>query len=374
MSIPSCRVCRGKSGTIVLDLGDQPACDHFPLKEDRGPDPTYPLQMWLCADCGLAQLVDDPTNPEEPRGVEPTALVDQSVDAVERVAAAGWLRPGAKVAEYGSPHGGSWLKLITDRGLTLAGDNEPADVVVDCFGLMHWRDQAAAIAERASRVSQEGVLLLQYHELGALVRQGQWNMLRLGHYAYYSMSTLVEMLTRVGFSPRTAWSFDLYGGTVLLAATRDGSPDASVSRMHREEEQAGIREPAYVSQLEDSAKSSADGLKAWLAIQRETGRTVFGYGAASRAVAMLAMADVDSAELSGIADASDAKWGRRMPGTDVPIVSPQELVNARPDYVLLLLPDLMNEVRVQLPEIEANGGVWVNIERINGANYIPIPS
>jgi hypothetical protein len=40
------------------------------------------------------------------------------------------------------------------------------------------------------------------------------------------------------------------------------------------------------------------------------------------------------------------------------------LVNARPDCVLLLLPDLMDEVRAHLPEIEANGAAWVNIEKI----------
>ena len=93
MSLQSCRSCRGNSGAIVLDLGDQPACDLFPRADDPGPDARYPLQMWLCAECGLAQLVDDPTDAEEPRGVEPDALVEQSVDAVERVASAGWLRP-----------------------------------------------------------------------------------------------------------------------------------------------------------------------------------------------------------------------------------------------------------------------------------------
>jgi SAM-dependent methyltransferase len=201
---PSCRLCRGEVGTIVLDLGEQPACDHFPSVDDNGPDPAYPLQMWLCSACGLAQLVDDPTDAEEPRGVEPAALIAQSEDAVARVASAGWLPPGAKVAEYGSPHGGSWLDLIAERGLTFAGHDEVADVVVDCFGLMHWRDQAAAIAERADRVAPGGVLLLQYHELRAMVRQGQWNMLRLGHYAYYSLTALVEMLARVGFTARTA--------------------------------------------------------------------------------------------------------------------------------------------------------------------------
>jgi hypothetical protein len=367
MSVPPCRSCGGNSGTIVLDLGNQPACDHFPPADDPGPDPAYRLQMWLCADCGLAQLVDDPTDPEEPRGVEPAALIRQSVDAVERVAAAGWLHPGTKVAEYGSPHGGSWLQLIIDRGLTIAREDELADVVIDCFGLMHWRDQAAAIAERAKRVAEDGVLLLQYHELAAIVRQGQWNMLRLGHYAYYSMATLVEMLKRVDFRPRTAWEFDLYGGTVLLAATRNGFPDTTVSEILRKEAEAGIGQPDYVGQLAASAKSSVDGLKDWLVRQKARGRTVLGYGAASRAVTMLAMANIDCAELSGIADASEAKWARRMPGTNVPIISPAELVSARPDYVLLLLADLSEEVRVQLPEIEENGGVWVNIESIDTA-------
>jgi hypothetical protein len=108
-----CRACRSAAGEVVLDLGDQPAADHFPLAGDPGPDPVHPLQMWLCARCGLAQLLTDPTTPEEPRGAEPAALVEQAADAVGRVASAGWLPVGASAGEYGSPHGGSWLGLPT---------------------------------------------------------------------------------------------------------------------------------------------------------------------------------------------------------------------------------------------------------------------
>ena len=323
LSLSSCCACQGVVGSIVLDLGDQPASDNFPLVDDPGPDATYRLQMWLCAECGLAQLVDDPTDPDEPLGVEPAAAVVQSVEAVELLASAGWLRAGGNVAEYRSPHGGSLLQLIADRGLEIAAEDELADVVVDSFGLMHWRDQAAAIAERTNRVARDGVLLMQYHELRAIVLQGQWNMLRLGHYAYHSLSTLVDMLARAGFRPRSAWSFDLYGGTVLLAATRDGSPDASVSRILRDEEQLGLSKPESVCQLQRRAEFAVDGLKGWLTAQKESGRRVFGYGAASRAVATLAMAGVDCDDISGVADASSGKWGRRMPGTNIPIVSQQ---------------------------------------------------
>src|ERR1700722_15329687 len=111
-----CRACRHRGGDVVLDLGEQPASDYFPKYDDREPDPVYPLQMWLCASCGLAQLLTDPTVPEEPKGAEPAALVAQAADAIGRVAAAGLLPAGARVAEYGSPHGGAWLGLLTARG------------------------------------------------------------------------------------------------------------------------------------------------------------------------------------------------------------------------------------------------------------------
>jgi hypothetical protein len=365
---PGCRACRGQAGDLVLDLGEQPACDYFPAADDEGPDAAYPLQMWLCARCGLAQLVADPTVPEEPRGAEPAALVAQAQDAVQRAAAAGLLPGGGTVAEYGSPHGGSWLDLLAGRGLTPVPGTSPADVVLDCFGMMHAADQDAALAERAGRVGAGGVLLLQYHSLDAIVRHGQWNALRHGHYAYYSTTALTAMLARHGFSARTAWSFELYGGTVLLAARRDAdgtaAPDAAVRGLLAAEARTGVRDPAALAGLQLDATARADGLRDWLTAQRSAGRRVLGYGAASRAVALLCRAGVGRWLLPAVADASSAKQGRRMPGTDIPVVSPAELAARRPDAVLLFLADLMAEVRAAYPDVEAGGGQWVNVETI----------
>lgn len=379
-----CRSCRSTDGEIVLDLGAQPAADHFPAADHPGPDPVHPLQMWLCTACGLAQLLVDPTVPEEPRGAEPAALVEQAADAVERVGA-GWLPPGASVAEYGSPHGGSWLGLLAERGLTPVSGGEHADVVLDCFGLMHSADQTAALAERAARVAAAGVLLLQYHSLATIVRLGQWNSLRHGHYAYYSTTALCRMLATVGFAPRQAWRFDLYGGTVLLAATRRservdgaggeaewaagaGTPaavaHAGVRDLLGEEHALGVECPDRVRSLQRSAASQAEALHGWLTDQRAAGHTVLGYGAASRAVALLCRAGVDRRLLPAVADASTAKQGRRMPATDIPVVAPGELVAARPDAVALFLPDLLAEMRATLPEVEAAGGRWVDVDAL----------
>src|SRR5271165_7168746 len=353
----TCRACYGSDGDLVLDLGEQPACDYFPQSGDPGPDPVYPLQMWLCSSCGLAQLLADPTVPEEPRGTEPAALVAQAADAVARVAAAGFLPDRGVVAEYGSPHGGSWLELLGARGLVPSGPGRQADVILDCFGLMHAADQHRALAERAARVAPGGVLLLQYHALSTIIGHQQWNALRHGHFAYYSTTALTAMLAAVDFTPRTA----------LLAASRDGEDDESddmVRSLLADDVRVGVRNPGTFAGLQRDVHAHAKALHDWLVAERSTGSKVLGYGAASRAVALLCHAHVDCALLPAVIDASPAKQGRRMPGTDIPVADPAQLAAGRPDAVLLFVPDLLAEVRAAYPEVETAGGRWVDAETL----------
>jgi len=333
----------------VLDLGEMPAGDTFPPVSSSGPDPVYPLRMWQCAACGLAQLAEDPTTPVEPRGIEPAALVAQARDAVARVSDAGLLRPGMTVAEYGSPHGGSWLPMLTDHGLRPVEPGTPAELILDCFGMMHEADQRRAVVERANRLADNGILLIQYHSLATIVRNGQWNALRHGHFDYYTADSLRQMFEPVGLAPRAAWEFDLYGGTILLAFWRGPAFDYHES-------------VAPVGRLQQDVDESCAALRKWLLGAAERGQRVIGYGAASRAVALLCRAAVDVDLLPAVADASPAKWGRRMPGTRIPVISPTELAADPPDALLLFVPDLLTEVRRALPELIAAGTAWVNAE------------
>jgi hypothetical protein len=362
---PTCRWCGGTDGTVVLDLGEQPPADLFPAADDPGPDPVHPLRMWLCATCGLAQLAEDPTTPDEPRGAEPDALVAQARDAVARVEAAGLLPRGGTVAEFGSPHGGSWLGLLDATGLAEASGG-PADVVVDCFGLMHAADQRAGLAERAAATAPDGVLLLQFHTLAAIVADGAWNALRHGHFAYYATPVLARMLDEVGFEVTHGFLFDLYGGTVLLAARRhgvDGPRDpAAVQALLEREAALGVTDPGVLAGLEDEARRSADGLRAHLVASRDAGRTVLGYAAASRAVPLLNRAGVGTDLLPAVADGAAGKQGRRLPGVGIPIVAPDAVVARRPDEVVLFVTDMLAEMRRRMPEVEAGGSRWVIVD------------
>lgn len=354
----ACRGCGEPRLTRVLDLGMTPPADHFPRVHAGAEEIASPLAMDLCEDCGLAQLAEDDTIAEEPRGVEPLALREQATEAVARVAESGWLN-GRTVREFGSPHGGSWLELLAARGFAPVTD-APADVVLDSFGIMHEPDQAAAFRRRAAATAPGGVLLLQYHALETIVALGQWNALRHGHFAYYSRPALRTLLAAAGMSIQESWRFDLYGGTELVAAVHN-----------RDADEPTRDEDTVVGRLKDGAlQRAADRhtteLAAWLRDRQRDGTSVAAYGAASRAVALFSLARIGRELVSAVADASPAKHGRRMPGTDIPVISPTELIAMDPDLVLLTLPDLLDEVAAQLPGL---AGRWVRIDRLGSRGY-----
>ncbi|MBT0566274.1 class I SAM-dependent methyltransferase [Williamsia sp. CHRR-6] len=352
-----CRGCGSDGCVTVLDVGRVPAADHFPSATEPF-DPSEnanPLAMAVCPTCGLAQLEDDDTVTDEPRGIEPQALRDQAEAAVSDVAAAGLLH-GGTVAEFGSPHGGTWLPLLTERGFTPidSARSGAADVVLDCFGIMHDADQSAAFARRAALTAPTGVLLLQFHSITTIVTEGQWNALRHGHFAYYSLTSITRLLARQAMVVTRVWEYDLYGGTILLAAAHAATgaqPDESVHRILTREEHARVDDPGYTAALQQICTAQWDDLRGWLVDASARGQRVYAYGAASRAVALFSGARLTSHLLCGVADASPGKQGRRMPGTDIPIISPEELVAATPDAVLVTVPDLVDEVARRFPTL-----------------------
>jgi C-methyltransferase C-terminal domain/Putative zinc binding domain len=363
----SCRFCRSDRGTLVMDLGPQPPSELFPPFDAPGPDPVFPLRLWMCGACALAQLADDMDVPEDPQGVQPDALTRQADDAVARLVTSEVLPRGGTVAEFPSPHGGSWLPLLRERGLVAAEVGKPADVVIDCcFGLMHANDQAAAIRARAAAVAPGGLLLVQFQSLAAILEHGEWNAVRHGHFAYYSVPVMRRMMADVGLPAFAAFRFPLYGGTVLMAGRAGGKPQEPLETLTDQEVEAGVLDPAAVAALGHAVRVGSSRLNDWLVAERRRGRRVYGYSAASRSVPLLHSAGVRRDLLAGVADASQAKHGSRIPGSDIPVIAPSDLVEAEPDSVLVFVPDLLDEVRAAMPAIESAGGRWVSADEIVG--------
>jgi hypothetical protein len=355
-------------GVVVLDLGEQPASDLFPLPTDPTPDPAYSMRMVFGRRSGLLQLEDDPTTPEEVLGVEPAALVRQAELCVGDADEAGLIVNGSRVLHYPSPHGGSWRPQLEPFDLQEVQDG-PADLIVDVHGMMHERDQKSAFIRRRDQLSDDGVILFMIHDASAIVREGMWNALKNGHFAYYTTPALVRMASEIGLVAVGAWSYPLYNnGTTMLAFAKDGSrwgteQAPSVTAMVEEQTTLGVLDPERItSSLHTALVTSVDAIRAYLDDARGKGLRVAGYGAASRTAALLNSAAVTPEDVVMVADAAVGKHGHTMPGTRVPIVSPDQLVAAHPDRVLLFISDLLPEVRKAMPGVEEQGGIWVVVD------------
>ena len=79
-----------------------------------------------------------------------------------------------------------------------------------------------------------------------------------------------------------------------------------------------------------------------------SGKTVMGYGAAAKGNTLLNFVGATSADVAMVADRSPHKQGKLLPGTHIPIVAPERLMAARPDYILILPWNIKDEIIRQL--------------------------
>lgn len=360
--VSECRGCGASSLVTVVDLGMQPACDHFPLVDaatpdpaaDSAPDPTWPLALVLCTECGLSQLSHDSPAPEEPLAMESATLKRHAVEVSGRLVQHLGLPPGTRVREYASHHGGSWREALAAAGMRCLPEpatrpaGVAADVVIDNMSIIHAEDLCVELAERVAGMAPGGRLVIEFHHALPQVRQGQFDSIRHGHPLYFSLGSWQAAVQRFGLEVETAWAEDVFGGCLVVVASAGATPDDAALAVLAAEAEAGIATPEGYAPLAARAEEASAALRSLLEAEASTGRTVAGYGAGSKGVTFLNVARLDSDLLPVIADLSPGKHGRRIPGTSIPIVSPDELVARAPDTVVVLTWDIAREVVTDL--------------------------
>jgi hypothetical protein len=86
---------------------------------------------------------------------------------------------------------------------------------------------------------------------------------------------------------------------------------------------------------------------------------VVGYGAPAKGNTLLCWSNVGPDLLPFTVDRSPHKQGRFLPGSRIPVRAPEDLLAARPDYVLILPWNLRDEIVGQMRAIGEWGGRFV---------------
>jgi hypothetical protein len=212
--------------------------------------------------------------------------------------------------------------------------------------------------------------VLEFHHLLPMVEQAQVDTVRHGHWVYLSLTTLARLLPLHGLVPVRAVPVEVFGGSLRVTAARlqdHADVHASVPGMLETERRAGLDALQSLVTFGQNGLRTARAFARHLTDARDKHRTVAGYGAPSKAPVLVSLAGVDEDLLPYTVDLSPVKQGCRLPGTRIPILTPDELLVRRPSEVVILTWDIADEIVRQLSRT-AEGTGW------QPRLFVPLPT
>ena len=94
-------------------------------------------------------------------------------------------------------------------------------------------------------------------------------------------------------------------------------------------------------------------------VHDKEGKKVVCYGAAAKGNTLLNYCKVDSSLVDYIVDKNPHKQGKFLPGSHLPIRSPDEILKTKPSFVLILPWNIKDEIINQISQIRKWGGKFV---------------
>jgi hypothetical protein len=233
------------------------------------------------------------------------------------------------------------------------------DLVLGNNVLAHVPDINDFVAGLSEVLAPQGTLTLEFPHLLQLVRQSQFDTVYHEHFSYLSLRTVQRILQAQGLRVWDVEELPTHGGSLRVWAQHASNPrpaSAPVDELLAREAAAGVGRRDFHHGLQAEAERIKDDLLMFLIDCKRKGLRVAGYGAAAKGNTLLNFAGVRPDLLPYVADASPHKQGRFLPGSRIPVRSPQVLLDDRPDVVLILPWNLRDEITAQLAAVRGWGG------------------
>lgn len=246
--------------------------------------------------------------------------------------------------------------------LRLAAEGRQADLIVGNNVYAHVPDINDFTLGLKAALRPGGTITLEFPHLMRLIEHTQFDTVYHEHFSYLSLYTVTRIFEQAGLRVFDVEELTTHGGSLRIYGCHADDLRASaqvVDAMLETETRRGLRELAVYTQFQARADAVKNGLLAFLLDCKHMGKSILAYGAAAKGNTLLNYAGVKPDLLPGVCDAAQAKQGKFLPGSHIPILKPESLRDARPAIVLILPWNIADEVARQHAYIQEWGGEFV---------------
>ncbi len=253
------------------------------------------------------------------------------------------------------------------RRLTAAGSQ--ADLIIGNNVLAHVPQLNDFIAGIGVLLKPGGTVTIEFPHLLTLIEHVEFDTIYHEHYSYISLFAIEQVFARHGLRIYDVEKLPTHGGSLRIFASHSNCAESSnrvelrdsaaLREVREEEAAAGLSDLDTYSRFAERVEECRRSMLAFFAAAKRQGRRVAGYGAAAKGNTLLNFCGATRADISMVADRNPHKQSKLLPGTHIPVVSPEQMMIEKPDYVLILPWNLQEEIREQLAEIRSWGGRFV---------------
>ncbi|OEO29699.1 methyltransferase [Devosia insulae DS-56] len=375
-----CRVCDGLRLEPVVDLGEQPWCNHFLRQEEVGTEPFYPLRVVFCHDCSTAQL--DFTVKKEIMFGDHTylsgvtkALSDHFASVASEVDERFFQgRTEKSILDIGSNDGTQLkhfqklgyevlgvesskgtAKAANDAGVptlnaffnseTMAGIGHKFDAF-NASGVFFHLEELHSVCEAIKQgLKDDGVFVVQFLYMKSIMENLAFDQIYHEHLLYYTLKTIETLLNRHGLAMFDARLAPIHGGSIIGFIGHAGGRPVSerLAHMRAEEETSECNTIEAYRLLDERIKRMKLENVAYLDTARAAGKRVFGMGAPVKGNTMLNYFGVGPERIQCLVEKNTLRRGLYSPGMHIPIEIEGEL-EQQPDIYYVLAWNFKKEI------------------------------
>jgi SAM-dependent methyltransferase len=228
--------------------------------------------------------------------------------------------------------------------------------------LAHVPDVNGVVTGIGRVLADDGVAVIETPYVRDLIERLEFDTIYHEHLFYYSLTALQRLCDRNGVRIVDVERIPIHGGSLRVFTARAATapePAPAVAALLEEEASLGLATLVYFQGFGDMVEALKGQLLALLDSLKGRGDRIAAYGAAAKGTVLLNAFGIGTERIEFVADRSDHKQGRFMPGVHIPIVGPEKLLEEMPDEVLLLAWNFADEILEQQAGYRARGGRFI---------------